>query len=344
MQINDISTHAVAHFGIAPQDITAFAPSGSQRRYFRLHFDQDIAENARTVIAAYNENVAENQLFIAYTQHFLQQGVRVPQIFHVSHNEKLYFQQDLGNTTLLEQLQSLDKANYNQLLTPYYEAALSDLAFIQTVAGKNLDFSRANTHTRFDATVMGWDLSYFKYWFVMPSLVQYDEYKLEQDFQYFLGLLSQNKADYFLFRDFQARNIMISPANPAQLYYIDYQGARQGALQYDVASLLYQAKADLAQPTRDKLFEYYLEALQNHIRIDDVAQFRADYDNFVLLRLLQVLGSYGYRGFYERKPHFLSSIPYALQNIEQLMARRSDLFAAMPQLSAVLRQLINGSK
>lgn len=344
MQINDISTHAAAHFGIAPQDITAFAPSGSQRRYFRLHFDRDIAENTRTIIAAYNENIAENQLFIAYTQHFLALGVQVPNILHIDGGGKLYFQQDLGDTTLLQQLQSLDKANYNELLTPYYQAALSDLAFIQTVAGKNLDFSRANTHTRFDATVMGWDLSYFKYWFVMPSLVQYDEYKLEQDFQYFLGLLSQNKADYFLFRDFQARNIMISPANPAQLYYIDYQGARQGALQYDVASLLYQAKADLAQATRDKLFDYYVEALQNHIRIDDVAQFRADYDNFVLLRLLQVLGSYGYRGFYERKPHFLSSIPYALTNIEQLMARRTDLFAAMPQLSAVLRQLINGSK
>lgn len=349
--ISLITAEIISFTGQVPTRIDALPASGSQRRYFRLHFAQNINKNSDkndySLIAAYNENIAENQLFIAYTNHFLTQKVAVPEISYISANKKLYFQQDLGDISLLSYLDSLDNPKNHaraDAVALYYPKALSDLAFIQCNAGKNLDFSLANTHTKFDKIVMNWDLSYFKYWFLMPSRITYDEYRLEQDFQYFLSQLNAADTDFFLFRDFQARNIMLKPKDNQpdsfDLYYIDYQGARQGALSYDVASLLYQAKANLSPIERAELFEHYLLAIAEQPYSPDTDLLRAEYPNYVLLRLLQVLGSYGFRGFYERKPHFLSSIPYALRNIEQLMQTRASLFAAMPELSSVLARII----
>lgn len=346
--ISLINAEIIAFLGHAPTAIDSLPASGSQRRYFRLHFAKNISENSNkneySLIAAYNENIAENQLFIAYTNHFLAQKIAVPMVRHISPDKKLYFQQDLGDISLLSYLDSLENTARNTAIDSYYKKALTDLAFIQCNAGKNLDFSLANTHTNFDKVVMNWDLSYFKYWFLMPSRITYDEYRLEQDFQYFLQQLDGADTDFFLFRDFQARNIMLKPKDNEpdsfDLYYIDYQGARQGALSYDVASLLYQAKANLSDNQRENLFEHYLSAVAALPNSPKIADLRAEYPNYVLLRLLQVLGSYGFRGFYERKPHFLASIPYALCNIEQLMQTRASLFAAMPELSSVLSRII----
>jgi aminoglycoside/choline kinase family phosphotransferase len=346
--ISLITAEIIGFLGQPPTAIDTLPASGSQRRYFRLHFAENINKNsdknAHSLIAAYNENIAENQLFIAYTNHFLAQKIAVPTVLYVSPDKKLYFQQDLGDISLLSYLDSLENTARNEAVDTYYKKALTDLAFIQCNAGKSLDFSLANTHTQFDKVVMGWDLSYFKYWFLMPSRITYDEYRLEQDFQHFLSQLNASNTDFFLFRDFQARNIMLKPQenqpDKFDLYYIDYQGARQGALSYDVASLLYQAKANLSDTQRSDLFEHYLSAVAALPNSPNTADLRAEYPNYVLLRLLQVLGSYGFRGFYERKPHFLSSIPYALRNIEQLMQTRAGLFAAMPELSGVLTRII----
>lgn len=322
--------------------IDEFPPSGSQRYYFRLHFQNPI-DGEFTLIATYNENLQENKLFLAYTQHFQKQKVAVPKVYPTD-NEKIYFQEDLGDTTLLMHIQTFDKENYNEALFPFYRKALSDLAYIQTIGGKNLDFSLAKTHIHFDKTAMNWDLNYFKYWFILPSRIEYDEYALEQDFKYFLSNIPEKGNDYLLFRDFQARNIMLKQNTESpfpKFYYIDYQGAKKGPLHYDVASLLYQAKANLAQNTRDLLFDEYVKSVQAYIDIPNIDQFYKEYDYSVLLRLLQVLGSYGFRGFYEQKPHFLSSIPYGLLNIQNMIYAKPALFDAMPQLKSVLLKLID---
>ena len=328
-------------FAQKPIHIESFPPSGSQRQYFRLHFDSSIAGD-KTIIATYNENLKENQLFLAYTQHLQQYKIAVPKVY-ISSNNYIYFQEDLGNTTLLMHIETFDKEQYNQLLFPYYQKALSDLAYMQTVAGKNLDFALSSAHPTFDKMAMNWDLNYFKYWFLLPARIQYDEYALEKDFQYFLSNFDDKGNDYFLFRDFQARNIMVKTNAELpfpKLYYIDYQGAKKGPLHYDVASLLYQAKANLAQETRDLLFDEYVKSVQAYIDIPDMEKFYKSYDYAVLLRLLQVLGSYGFRGFYEQKPHFLSSIPYAVQNIKNMIAQKPKIFDKMPQLRQILLKII----
>lgn len=314
-------------FGVAAETLQMLPASGSQRQYFRLS-----APNQKTAIGVYNPNAVENATFVAYSRHFLSHKVRVPQIYAVDEAAGGYLQQDLGNTSLLDYVLSQPS---DENIKYAYQQALEKLAFMQLYAGVDLDFSVSGSYHHFDKEVMGWDLNYFKYWLLLPSKIAFDEYKLALDFNRLLAQLEEANQAYFLFRDFQARNIMIYQN---ELYFIDYQGAKQGALQYDVASLLYQAKANLSAKMRADLLDYYLKVVAGYITIDEL-EFRQQYDRYVLLRLLQVLGSYGYRGFYEQKPHFLSSLPFALENLRQMQQEKSYLFAQLPELSRVISLL-----
>ena len=221
-----------------------------------------------------------------------------------------------------------------------YKQALADLHAIQ-VAGRDLDFSVAYPRPAFDRRSILWDLNYFKYYFLKLQHIPFDEELLEDDFQHLADLLLAADTDYFLYRDFNPRNIMIAsscqplPATghrlPA-LYYIDYQGGRRGAAQYDVASLLYSAKSDLPQAIRNEL-------LQHYVSLHGDPHFMDHFWHYLLVRILQTLGAYGYRGLYERKPYFIESIPLALNNLRRLVEDHPDLLADLPELQSIVGNL-----
>jgi hypothetical protein len=185
---------------------------------------------------------------------------------------------------------------------------------------------------------MTWDLNYFKYYFLKLAKVSFDEQKLEDDFETLTNFLLEADHNHFMYRDFQSRNIMLLNNKP---YFIDYQGGRKGALQYDIASLLYDAKAAIPQKIRNELLAFYLEILKTHLPFDR-RKFLKYYNGFVLIRILQAMGAYGFRGYYENKPHFLQSIPYAVQNIKWLL-EGNNLTLHLPMLTDVLQEIIDST-
>lgn len=298
------------------EQIKVLPASGSDRKYYRIKGE------TTTAIATYNPNFDENQAFINFTNHFKSKGINVPEIYATNLENDLYLQQDLGDLSLYQHLLSTRKGDE---LTPelmeLYQQSVEELAKIQLLGHQGLDYENwCFQITEFDKTSMIWDLNYFKYYFLKVSGLSFDEVKLENDFQHLADYLSRANRAAFMFRDFQARNIMLFDNQP---YLIDFQGGRRGAMPYDLASLLCQAKADIPFETRETLLQHYLKsandlAKANSIEFDE-AEFLTFYYPFVLIRAIQVLGAYGFRGLYEKKPHFLSSIPFAMKNISWVL-------------------------
>lgn len=286
--------------------IVPLPQSGSSRKYFR------ITGKTASAVAALNKDKVENRAFITFAKHFFTKNLPVPQILAEDLNENLYLLEDLGNQTLFD---LLNKEGFTNTVKEYYQQALRTLLSFQLEAGKDLDYSVCYPRDKFDEQSILWDLNYFKYYFLKLADIQFDEQKLENDFKVLAKYLSGVNADYFMYRDFQSRNIMIKDN---QLYFIDFQGGRKGALQYDVASLLWSARANLTFDQREELLNYYLNELQKDIQVN-TDEFIKYYYGFVLVRILQTLGAYGFRGFYERKDHFLKSIPHAIDNLEWLI-------------------------
>lgn len=315
--------------GRQPEEVIALPLSGSDRRYYRL------VGHGRQAIGVLNPHAQENSTFVQFSRHFRQHGVPVPEIYAVDAASDTYLQEDLGNTSLLELLQKNRVGNeVSPEALALYRQALEQLVRMQVVAAKDLDFSLCFPRRAFDRQSMHWDLNYFKYFFLKLSGVAFDEQALEVDFQRLAAYLMDTGTDYFMFRDFQARNIMVRDGKP---WFIDYQGGRQGALQYDLASLLFQAKANLPHAVREQLLDHYLDALEREQPVDRRA-FREYYLGYVLIRTLQVLGAYGFRGFFERKQHFLDSIPFALNNLSWLQ-REARLPIDLPELYRVMAAL-----
>lgn len=308
------------------------AQSGSHRRYFRL-----ILADESTLIGAFNDDVAENVAFFTYTKFFTGKHFSVPELLVVAPDKKHYLQTDLGKTTLYDFL----SANRNEQGQPspevvrYYEQVVQQLPALQLSGHEGLDFSVAYPRAAFDRQSMQWDLNYFKYYFLKLVNVPFNEQLLENDYNNLIDYLLSAESDYFLYRDFQSRNIMVDNGS---VYFIDYQGGRKGALQYDVASLLYDAKADLSPALREHLLNLYLDTLAQHIEVDRQA-FLSYFQGFVLIRILQAMGAYGYRGYFERKTHFLQSVPYAVHNLDSLL-RNFNLPIELPELTRVLRGII----
>lgn len=313
--------------GEEPELILPLAPSGSNRIYYRLQ------KGKSSAIGAYSPDLREQRAFVAFSKHFGAKDLPVPEIYaEVDH---VYLQEDLGATTLYSYL--LQKGDYfPDYLIRIYKKVVEQLARLQINGGEGLDYSYCFPKETFDQQSMFWDFNYFKYHFLLPSRAQYDEVRLDADFQSLADFLQEEEAAHFMFRDFQTRNIMIREGQP---FFIDYQGGRRGALQYDLASLLYQAKANIPADIRQELLDHYLDVAQELKAIDRDA-FTRYYYGFVLIRCIQVLGAYGFRGLYERKEHFLKSIPFALRNIKWLQDH-TDLFARLPELSASLQQIID---
>lgn len=317
--------------GAEATEILAMPQAGSDRRYFRL------GGTAGTVVGAYNKNAAENHSFTEMTRQFFDLGVPVPELLAADLPNEVYLVQDLGDRSLLNLL--MDTCNTDGSPSPQaeqlYRKALEGLAFLQTQAPGKIDESYFSARSRFDARAMQWDLNYFKYFFLKLAGIPFDEEALENDFQTLASFLMEERSDFFMFRDFQARNIMIHEDKP---YFIDYQGGRWGALQYDLASLLFQAKARLPQDLRESLLEHYMDSLGKWISLDR-KQFRAYFYGFVLIRLIQVLGAYGFRGLYERRSHFLESIPFGLDNIRWFLSE-DRLPVKMPALMQTLQAMV----
>ena len=307
-------------------------PSGSNRRYYRLTGD------GGTAIGVYNADRKENEAFIGFSRSLRKAGVAVPEIYAEDLSYGLYLQQDLGDVTLYSLLTDIKKANngaFTDQLKNIYKKVLKSLVVIQTKGTENIDFNLCYPRPSFDRQSMMWDLQYFKYYFLKLSHVIFDEQALENDYNVLIDYLLEVKHDYFLYRDFQSRNIMIVDGEP---WFIDYQGGRRGALQYDVASLLYDAKADIPQAVREELLAYYMDLLG-----DNKDDFESHYYAYVLIRIMQAMGAYGYRGFFERKEHFLKSIPFALANLSSIIDNHP-LPIKVPELMRVLNDIATSEK
>lgn len=321
--------------------ISELGANGSNRRYFRMQ------GGGKCCIAAFNDDVRENDAFLYYSDEMRKRGLPVPEVYAVSDDRRCYLQQDLGDETLYAHLYAKRQqgGGFDDEMLTLYRQVLGDLADFQTRC-RDLDFIYAYPRSDFDRQSMQWDLQYFKYYFLKLLHVPFDEQLLENDFNRLIEYLLQEDCRYFMYRDFQSRNIMLLPTpdeTGCRLYYIDYQGGRRGAAQYDVASLLYSAKSDIPDALRRELLEHYIRVLSDKIGAmpaDSRPQFSADgfrkrYYGYVLIRIMQALGAYGYRGYFERKTYFLQSIPLALTNLRRVVEDHWPP-VEMPHLRAVL--------
>ena len=312
------------------QSIQILPQSGSDRQYFRVKGIE------KTALAAFNTIKKENRTFVDYTEHFLKKGINVPLLYAQNLDQNIYLLQDLGNLTLLQYLEGECKEGLPSAATiHYYKKALAALAFMQVEGIKELNVEKYHTPVSFNEQAMLWDLNYFKYCFLKTTKVEFEEAALEEDFQKLTQYLGKETPSFFMFRDFQARNIML---HEGEVYFIDYQGGKKGPLQYDVVSLLFQAKANLSNELRQELLEYYMKEVAAFTLIDQ-EKFKANFYLFVLLRTLQVLGAYGYKGLYEQKEHFIASIPFALNNLSWLL-KEVDFPIDLSYLKQILLRVI----
>jgi len=284
--------------------------SGSGRRIVRLATDH---LSAIGILYGVRE---ENNAFLAFSRHFRRHRLPVPDIFGEDLDHDAYLEEDLGDTTLFELLsRNRSGDDIASVVMDAYRETLAVLPRFQIEAGRDLNYKVCYPRGSFDRQSITWDLNYFKYYFLRLADIPFNEQALERDFANLTKFLLTADRDYFLYRDFQSRNVMWHNGHP---YFLDYQGGRKGALQYDVASLLYDAKADLPPRARKELLDHYLSELKNFIHVDR-DEFMRHYYAYVYVRIMQALGAYGFRGFYERKAHFLQSVPFALKNIRWLL-------------------------
>ena len=290
--------------GISPLPV-----SGSSRKYFRL------TSPGKKAIGAFNEDIKENKAFLYLSAHFKKQKLNVPKIYSKDLENGIYLLEDLGDKTLYSILtEKRTDGSVPDDIIEYYKKVIGKLVLFQT-STKGLDFTKCYPRPAFDNQSIMWDLNYFKYYFLKLAKIDFNEQLLENDFNSFSKFLLQADSKFFLYRDMNSRNVMIKDNEE---YFIDYQGGRKGALQYDIASLLYDAKANLPQSLRDELLEYYLICI-NKIKKINRSEFLKHYYGFVLIRIFQALGAYGFRGYFERKDHFLKSIPFAVRNLDWLI-------------------------
>ncbi|HVG14362.1 MAG TPA: phosphotransferase, partial [Chitinophagaceae bacterium] len=299
--------------GTEPSSIDILPLSGSERRYFRIH-----EQGGNTVIATFGLNVRENQTFVYFARLFKDKLLPVPEIFAVNDEYTAYLQEDVGNISLLN---ILETEGYSPVVYNLFKESLSSLARLQVLGDQDLDYNQCLTNKEFGKQAIMADLLYFKFYFLDALRKPYDKQKLIDDFEALSNYLTHTEFKYFMFRDFQSRNILV---NEGQVYFIDFQGGMKGAPQYDVASIIWQAKANLPDDWKQGLLEDYMDSFETIIGKElDRTTFRSQYNGYVLIRLLQVLGAYGFRGLFERKSHFLTSIPQALKNLKMFIEEHS---------------------
>ena len=304
--------------------------AGSERHYYRIY------TATKNFVATYGANIKENESFIYFTEHFIKKNLATPQLFCVNAEKDSYIQEDFGDASLLNKLEEL---GYVPEVYNLYKTSLHQLALLQIKGDEGLNYEKCLTNTSFGKQAIMADLLYFKYYFLDALRRPYDKQKLIDDFEALSNYLSHTEYKFFMFRDFQSRNIMVK--GNGDVGFIDYQGGMKGAPQYDVASLLWQAKANLPEDWKNYLLEDYINSFESIVEETvDRDVFKSQYNGYVLIRLLQVLGAYGFRGLFERKAHFLTSIPLALQNLKWFVSNQS-IGIAVPEFKKVLELCIS---
>ena len=324
------------HFHAPPERIVPLQGElgGSGRKIIRLASQK---ESAIGILYSVRE---ENAAFLEFSKHFRRHGLPVPEIYTEDLSHGAYLEEDLGDTTLFEFLsKNRSGANIAPQVVEAYRKVVAVLPRFQVEAARDLNYTVCYPISSFDRQSIAWDLNYFKYYFLRLAGIPFNEHALEDDFSRLTEFLLSAPRDYFLYRDFQSRNIMLRNGDP---YFVDYQGGRQGALQYDIASLLYDAKADLPPELRQQLLDHYLDRLSSFIQLDREA-FLRHYYAYVYIRIMQALGAYGFRGFYERRVHFLQSVPYALKNLRWLL-HNVRLPIPLPALMNAFKDMLSSEK
>jgi aminoglycoside/choline kinase family phosphotransferase len=313
---------------------TALTASGSNRRYYRL-----VSEDGGTsLIGVQGTSRDENHAFIYMAAHFLDQGLNVPRVVAVSDDEMCYLQEDLGNTLLFDYIAEGRKTGvFSASEKDMLRKTVRGLAQFQVAAAKGFDFKQCYPQPEFNLRSIQWDLNYFKYCFLKATGLDFQEDRLENEFERLAYILLRSEYSAFMYRDFQSRNVMIVTNSEGELvpYFIDFQGGRKGPVYYDVASFLWQAKANFHPDLREELVAEYIDELQKYMPVDLVT-FYDTLKHFVLFRTMQVLGAYGFRGYFEKKPHFLQSIPFAIDNLRHLLKHASEDY---PYLIEVLKEM-----
>jgi len=325
--MNELATLFLQFSGEKAVNTTELSASGSNRKYFRIE------GKTTTVIGVAGTSVEENNAFIKMAKHFNFKGLPVPRFIAQSPDGLYYLQEDLGDTLLFDFIAEGRKTGvFCEAEKEILRKTMRLLPQIQIKGAEDFDFSICYPQPEFNERSILWDLNYFKYCFLKSTGLEFQENRLEDDFAKLTTVLLQRQANTFMYRDFQSRNVMVKDNNP---YFIDFQGGRKGPLYYDVASFLWQAKAKYSDELREELLDEYLNALKE-LTLVDVADFKTQLQHFVLFRTLQVLGAYGFRGYFEKKPHFLQSIPFAIENLREII--KQDV-PAYPYLVQILREM-----
>ena len=315
-------------------EMTVLPAEGSYRQYYR------ITGQEKRAIGVFNPDRYENIAFLGFTRHFRKCGLNVPRIYAEDEQENCYLLSDLGDLSLLKVLEAGRKdGNPDAVTMDLYKESIAQLVRFQVEAGEHLNYNLCYPVKEFDARSMRWDLNYFKYYFLRLLRIPFNEHALENDFDHLTLYLLKSGLNAFMYRDFQARNILIHQGKP---WFIDYQGGRKGPLQYDLASLLFQVKAALPYPFRHDMLNWYLECLSEYRKVNR-DEFTAHYYGFVLIRLMQVMGAYGFRGYFERRAHFLQSIPYAIENVKWWLSNvKAEI--DLPEITKTLNAIASSDK
>ena len=322
--------------GEPPADVRPVAADGSTRRYWRL-----TAPDGTSAVGAHGPDPNENRAFLSYSRTLRDLGLPVPEVYGADEGVGVWLLEDLGDTTLFDAIKEAREPGsdaFPDAVLPLYRRVLEILPRFQVEGGERIEFGHAYPRAAFDRQSILWDLNYFKYHFLKLAHIPFNEARLERDFLRLTGHLLGTDLSWFLYRDLQSRNVMVRPGEEGpEPWFIDYQGGRRGALQYDVASLLYDSKANLAARHREALLDHYLGVLEAR-GVAGREEFLDRWPGYVLVRLLQALGAYGYRGFFERKPRFLQSVPYAAANLSGLLD--AGLPVDVPELEAALAAIV----
>ncbi len=312
-----------------PDSIYELPSSGSNRRYFR------ISGSGMSLIGAKGLDVAENLAFMEISKHFKLKGLPVPQVLCASKDNMFYLQEDLGDITLFNTIrQGRETSNFSPDEVALLKKTIATLPKLQFEGGKGLDYNICFPQPEFDERNVWFDCNYFKYCFLKTTGIEFSEIKLHDDLTKMAAdLLEDGNEETFMYRDFQARNVMLVDGNP---YFIDFQGGRKGPLYYDLASFVWQAKANYPTSLKEELIETYREALKKYVDIPEETFYRK-LRLFVLFRTMQVLGAYGFRGYFEKKPHFLQSVPFAIDNLRKLIQEQP--FDEYPYIQKLLEEL-----
>ena len=315
-------------FGVKPDTITRLSAAGSNRTYYRLTNGTD------SCIGVVGTSPIENKAFTFIAKHFKDKGLSVPKVLSVTPDNMVYLQEDLGDVLLFDYIsQGRKDGRFSEEEKGMLTKTIRQLAHVQIKGNEEFDYSYCYPIPEFDHRSIMWDLNYFKYDFLKVTGVEFQEGVLEDEFERLSQVLLAENTMAFMYRDFQSRNVMVRDNQP---YFIDFQGGRKGPLQYDVVSFLWQAKANFPATLRMELLEEYLDELTQLCACDRDA-FKRKIPYFVLFRTLQVLGAYGFRGYFEHKAHFLQSIPFAMKNLEALLPSISEEF---PHLSSLIKALL----